>query len=60
MEAASSEDSHSNSISDINDVLHSLGSLIGELDALTVDKIDPEWSKSSTDHELTCKLKFTS
>lgn len=53
MEAASSEDSHSNSISDINDVLHSLGSLIGELDALTVDKIDPEWSKSSTDHELT-------
>ena len=39
MEAASSEDSHSNSISDINDVLHSLGSLIGELDALTVDKV---------------------
>ena len=41
MEAASSEDSHS--ISDINDVLHSLGSLIGELDALTVDKVS-RWS----------------
>ena len=43
MEAASSEDSHSNSVSDITDVLHTLGSLIGELDALTVDKVS-RWS----------------
>ena len=37
---ASSESSHSNAVMDISHVLESLGSLIGELDAIEIDKVN--------------------
>ena len=36
---ASSQSSHSNSVTDISHVLESLGSLIGELDAIEIDTV---------------------